>query len=1060
MSNYTLQYDQFIRSIEISRNEIFTFFLGAGASINSGVPSASDCIWKWKQTIFQTRSGHSLYGLDHKSDQARNIIQRWLDKEGSYPPLNDDCEYSHYVEQCYPIDGDRSKFFKSICEGKEPSRGYKMIVLLHKMGLVHSVWTTNFDDLCHQAAIIQRCQPIDIALDTVERIVRPHNSSELPIIKLHGDYRFGPLKNSVEELRNQDAVLREQFIRYVSDKHLIVSGYSGRDASVMEALKQAYSQSGAGRLYWCGYGHEIPVAVKDLLELARRQGRTAYYIPTDGFDKTMVSIAGITTLNDLAAKEQFDTHLKAEDKIEPRTKFSMDVGHFNTILKSNLFPIKFPQEVFQFDYDFDGGLSRWKLLKSLTADVDIVAVPYHKSIWAWGTLTEINRVFGPKLNGKINRVPIVEQVPWKDTALHNLLLSAVTKSLACRAGLPNNGKDKIWLRTIFTQKLFNNTIFFTHQAIRLGFTFDGTNSYLSFMPDFELSAETGDIIITKEIKQEVGRTYFEKIFNKEFSDYVNTWRGLLLDVTQPRFEIDYPYSSQTGFAFLVNRNPYFAGIMTAGSRSGVVLSEKFPRPLLNFKGIQYPEPNLLFAAKSNGMSQVPHDFHPMRGLSKHRPFDNSLVGVIHDNIIRLGVICSEKESGKFSQFLNRIQGKSVNENEKSQYLIDYPGFYEAYGVSINVPQPGMAHWAYCDEPDFHLQSVKEVALDLKNRIVRQIDTLTNDGIKKVIVICVPDRWLNFCSYDEHNEHFDLHDYIKAYCAEKCIATQFIKEETLKDSMHCPINWWLSLSYFVKSLRTPWALESLDKNTAFAGIGYSVTKRSENVEIVLGCSHIYNAQGQGLKYRLAKVEDKLTWDRMDRPHLSYHDAYKFGLSIIELFHSTMDSLPKRIVVHKRNYFTSDEINGLRDSLFNCGVKDLDLVEINFEDDVRFLAGVVKADGMPEIHGFPLARGTCIPLNGYEALLWTHGVVPSVKNSNYKFFLGGRYIPGPLKITKHYGRGNVGQLANEILGLTKVNWNSFDLYNPLPATVASSNEIARIGKLLSKREGGNYDYRFFI
>src|SRR5690606_16739050 len=99
-----------------------------------------------------------------------------------------------------------------------------------------------------------------------------------------------------------------------------------------------------------------------------------------------------------------------------------------------------------------------------------------------------------------------------------------------------------------------------------------------------------------------------------------------------------------------------------------------------------------------------------------------------------------------------------------------------------------------------------------------------------------------------NEHYDLHDFIKAYCAERGIATQFIQEDTISNPLQCQINWWLSLSYYVKSMRTPWVLDSLDKSTAFAGIGYSVTNQDGATDIVLGCSHIYNSQGQGLKYR--------------------------------------------------------------------------------------------------------------------------------------------------------------------------------------------------------------------
>ena len=52
------------------------------------------------------------------------------------------------------------------------------------------------------------------------------------------------------------------------------------------------------------------------------------------------------------------------------------------------------------------------------------------------------------------------------------------------------------------------------------------------------------------------------------------------------------------------------------------------------------------------------------------------------------------------------------------------------------------------------------------------------------------------------------------------------------------------------------------------------------------------------------------------------------------------------------------------------------------------------------------------------------------------------------------------ANEILGFTKMNWNSFNLYTKLPATIDSSAILARVGKLLSKYEGKTYDYRYFI
>jgi argonaute-like protein implicated in RNA metabolism and viral defense len=59
-----------------------------------------------------------------------------------------------------------------------------------------------------------------------------------------------------------------------------------------------------------------------------------------------------------------------------------------------------------------------------------------------------------------------------------------------------------------------------------------------------------------------------------------------------------------------------------------------------------------------------------------------------------------------------------------------------------------------------------------------------------------------------------------------------------------------------------------------------------------------------------------------------------------------------------------------------------------------------------------------------------------------------------------RSDLQRLAEEILGLSKMNWNTFDLYTNLPATVHSSNEIARIGSLLQRFGASSFDYRLFI
>ena len=63
-------------------------------------------------------------------------------------------------------------------------------------------------------------------------------------------------------------------------------------------------------------------------------------------------------------------------------------------------------------------------------------------------------------------------------------------------------------------------------------------------------------------------------------------------------------------------------------------------------------------------------------------------------------------------------------------------------------------------------------------------------------------------------------------------------------------------------------------------------------------------------------------------------------------------------------------------------------------------------------------------------------------------------------RHAGQSSLQTVAEEILGLSKMNWNTFDLYTKLPATIQSSGEIARVGALLERFGQNSYDYRLFI
>ena len=102
--DFFLPLDAFVRAVGIKKNSPHAMFLGAGASITSGIPSASLCTWEWKRDIFLTNNpGVEDQFSELSLPSVRRRIQSWLDSKGGYPTLDSDAEYSHFITSCYPL---------------------------------------------------------------------------------------------------------------------------------------------------------------------------------------------------------------------------------------------------------------------------------------------------------------------------------------------------------------------------------------------------------------------------------------------------------------------------------------------------------------------------------------------------------------------------------------------------------------------------------------------------------------------------------------------------------------------------------------------------------------------------------------------------------------------------------------------------------------------------------------------------------------------------------------------------------------------------------------------
>ena len=1044
MNNFSLDFDALVRSIGINRESPHALFLGAGASISSGIPSAGKCIWEWKKSIFCTNNP----GLEEQVEElslpaVQQRINRWL-QVNNYIPGNDIDEYCFYIEKCLPIAEDRRRFFEQWIRTARPHIGYKILCLLAESELIQSVWTTNFDSLVSRAAADFDLTSIEIGIDCQDRVYRQPAKGELISYSLHGDYRYDLLKNTKQELQVQEDTLKNQLVSSLKTDSLIVSGYSGRDESIMAALSEALSvRNASGKFFWCGYSKNMPETVANLLKIARRHGREAYYVPGVSFDDLMIRLAShcLDNENRIFLKKIIGDSTTSD--CPRRSTFRLSGNEPNTLVKSNCWEIHLPTEVFKFDLIQWPKEKVWKWLDNKSCGYNIVAVPMG-SVMAFGTLDAITECFNGNIKGKIQRVPIIEKdLRYEDGAIINLLRRTFVQSIAEHRKLKTDGNTLVWLMKSFKIENIGVRSLEVFEAAKISLRRIDLKTYLTIEPTIHIpGASDNEMEEVRSIKMRIlGYQH-----NKEYNEALRKWMTRLFTRGS---KFDFPPKT-AAFEYSVEKTPIFAGIYDA-SKSNSGLQEKYKK-FIQHQGIRLQEPKLVFSGNSRKL--IATDMMPLRGLAQHGPYDQKIMTDIFNEKINVSVIAPRRESPMVSNFLAEVNYSHLpSKGSKEEYLVKYPDFQSVFRTPIEMASVNSPLWCDLSEIDSQFD-VKEGTLKLSRMIREAVASLASRG-QNLILIYLPQRWKKWWGFETENESFDIHDFIKAFAAQRGVATQFLNEDTVQYPDKCRIWWWLSLALYAKAMRTPWVLEGLDPSSAYVGLGYSINRKAEkNQQIVLGCSHLYNAQGQGLQFRLNRIDNPIFYGR--NPFLSFDDARNVGETIRDLFWKAHLKLPNRVVIHKLTPFLQSEQKGLKAGL--TGVSEIELLEINYEPSLRYISSIEKAGELKESR-FPINRGSVIQLSDYEALLWIHGSTEAVKK-NWTYFQGKRRIPSPVVIRRYAGQSDLATLVNEILGLSKMDWNSGDLYGKLPATVQSSKYIARIASLLDTGDTASYDYRLLM
>jgi len=423
---------EFARLYQV-RGPQLMWLLGAGASANAGAPTAGDMILEFKASLYASREKVSLAQIGDLADpRTRAMLQRYFDTLGTLPPAGSDDEYAAYFEEAFPREADRQRYIDERVRVARASFGHLVLGALLVQRRARHAWTTNMDRCVEDGFNAHASTTLLVVADLGEpaKARRAIDEGRLPVLgKVHGDYQSQWLKNTGPELATQDEQMRGAFVDACGHSGLVVVGYSGRDRSVMDALRESASRPHpfpAG-LFWVHRGeHPLHPAVTELIATARANGAEAEVLLAPTFDELMGDVLALQRdlPGEVLARINAARPVRLIDSPLPEPAGALP------IVRTNAFPITgWPTVVAFVPCAY---VPTWQQLREATGDAPVLIAPTSRGVVGFGDDTELQRVLAAFRPGPIQLRPIDPSA--MSTNEQSLLSVALTRGLA--AGLP------------------------------------------------------------------------------------------------------------------------------------------------------------------------------------------------------------------------------------------------------------------------------------------------------------------------------------------------------------------------------------------------------------------------------------------------------------------------------------------------------------------------------------------------------------------------------------------------------------------------------------------------
>lgn len=442
--------------------------------------------------------------------------------------------------------------------------------------------------------------------------------------------------------------------------------------------------------------------------------------------------------------------------------------------------------------------------------------------------------------------------------------------------------------------------------------------------------------------------------------------------------------------------------------------------------------------------------------------------------ISVGIVGSADTVEKLAIWLHRCRSEIAAKDSPYPHLFpSFPGFRMDTAFRSSLQLDGRMQRTVAPRDISRL-----VKSSPSNQMIRESVDLFLDEMQYLsetsrpdLLLCAPPFELMQVLKDDESSHegsdtvsansepefrYDFHDLLKSKSMSLRIPIQLLwpptydparrlKQKRRRDRVRgiqdeATRAWNLHTAMYYKTGGVPWRLIRDASQLTSCCVGISFYKSLSGDRVQTSMAQVFNERGEGIVVRGGQV----SISKEDRqPHLDATGAEKLLETALTTYRREHKTLPARIVVHKTSKYNQAELEGFQAAADHAMVEETDLVSLGNSRIRLFRQGE-----------YPPLRGTFLSLDDVSQALYTKGSVDFFKT------YPGMYVPLPLQIRCEDTVQTPRFLAQEILGLTKMNWNSTQFDGRDPITVRAARQVGALLRYVSDDEAVEPAYSFYM